>query len=125
VDEMGAVIAEVQPSKDATSYDPAERAFATGPNSVWSLLSEVVVVILDRKKAALEDGIHHRRKSFGCDARELTFMTNNAALLMPRCQEWLTRVRVAEKFVSNAQATGGSNLVTGSHNWITSQTAIQ
>jgi hypothetical protein len=95
---------------------PGQTAFAKGPNSAWTLLNDIVDTILGGKKSqpASADGFS-----------QLISMANGAAELVPVMQQWVSKVRIAEGFLSPAQVTHASNLVEGSHNWQSSMIAKQ
>lgn len=96
---------------------PLEKAsFAKGPNSAWTLLHASVDRILKQRRG---------QPAFADEFSQLESMTTGAATLVPCMQEWVTQVRIAEGFLSEAQVTSASKLVEGSHNWQVSMIAKQ
>ena len=92
VDDIAVVIDVICPLDKAS--------FAQGPNSAWTLLNDIVDKILkeERRQPASTD-----------EFSQLESMTAGAVKLMPHMRKWVTKVRISEGFLSEAQVTGVSH----------------
>jgi hypothetical protein len=95
---------------------PGQTAFAQGPNSAWILLNETVDRIFGKKRS---------QPASADESSQLVAMAKGAAKLLPVMQEWVSKVRIAEGFLSEGQVTAAQALAEGSHNWQVSMIARQ